>query len=520
MNATPLERDSVPRGQQPDTQRQMALLSHDLRSALAGITGGLRLLDSERLTPQDRTQLDRVIRESNILADLMDIAMNPDDAATGAAVSPEGSCDLAQFLRQQSAKWKAQADEKAISWHLQVKGQLPDRINVSALRLTRAIGNVVNNAIKYTDSGAVEVAAEVDPFGALTLTITDNGPGFSAAALAKAFDYLGRPEDSAKPGTGMGLHISKTLLDQIGASISIQNRQGVGAQAEISFPSALFSSFDAAAAAPARAPLPDLTGIRILLAEDNKTNQMVATQMLQTMHAEVTVASDGYEALQKYEKGTFDLALLDIEMPRMSGLDVLRAIRARTDERANTPLVALTAYAMREHKERITAAGANGLIPKPLISIESFGQALLDYLNIDRKTVVGPAPEVAPLPQAVAGETIDLHIYDALQAAMGTESMAELLEKVAEDISSVKSGLLAGAAQGNFQLVRSNTHILISVAGAIGAVNLQSLAERLNAAAHGGNEEAIAELSQQCISVIATVETFLGRERERYRRNK
>ena len=262
--------------------------------------------------------------------------------------------------------------------------------------------------------------------------------------------------------------------------------------------------------------LPDLTGIRILLAEDNKTNQIVATQMLQTMKAEVTVASDGYEALLKFENGNFDLALLDIEMPRMSGLDVLRAIRARTDARANTPLVALTAYAMREHKERIAAAGANGLIPKPLISIESFGRALLDYLGIDPNLTV-PTPEPTSNSGA-SGETIDGQIYQSLRDTIGAESMGELLEKVVEDIKSVKEGLISGVRDDDHPVIRSNTHVLISVAGAIGATSLQSLAERLNAAAHANNDKAIAQLSAECISGIALAEDFLAREQEQIRR--
>jgi CheY-like chemotaxis protein len=263
--------------------------------------------------------------------------------------------------------------------------------------------------------------------------------------------------------------------------------------------------------------LPNLRGIRILLAEDNKTNQMVATQMLQSMNAEVTVASDGYEALLKFENGNFDLALLDIEMPRMSGLDVLRAIRARTDERANTPLVALTAYAMREHKERIAAAGANGLIPKPLISIESFGQALMDYLSIDRRPSGAAATNALAEPARDSAELIDMQIYDSLLSTIGPDSMGELLEKVVEDVAGVKSGLVEGTANADHQLIRSNTHILISVAGAIGATSLQVLAERLNAAAHGGNETSIADLGDQCIAGISAAEIFLGQEQERFR---
>ncbi len=490
-------------------------MSHDLRSALGGITGGLRLINAARLDGADRSQLDRVMRESVILGELLDIALQAD--LSPSADRAEGPCDIAEFLRQQSIRWKAQAEEKHVLWSLRLKLPLPAGISVSELRLTRAIGNVVNNAIKYTDFGAVELCAEINHTGALEISITDNGPGFSDEALSQVFQPYGRPDNSAKPGTGLGLHISKTLLEQIGATITIRNQQSVGARVLIVIPANLCLTAAESEPRLVRQQLPDLRGIRILLAEDNKTNQMVATQMLQSMNAEVTVASDGYEALLKFEDTHFDLALLDIEMPRISGLDVLRTIRARTDERAKTPLIALTAYAMREHKERIKAAGANGLIAKPLISIEAFGQALLGYLSIEGSEANNPAQGRSAPENTAKQALIDRDIYEALSTTIGPESMGELLDKVVEDVADVKAGLIEGAKHQDSQKIRSNTHILISVAGAIGATSLQSLAERLNAAAHGADQATLAELSDQCISGIQAAEGFLGQEQERFR---
>ena len=159
----------------------------------------------------------------------------------------------------------------------------------------------------------------------------------------------------------------------MGAEIAIGNRAGGGVEAELRFPAAVCrrSRRRRAAGADRRRPEP---ASAVLLAEDNPTNQMVATQMLRALDAEVTVASDGIEALERFEAGEFDLVVVDIEMPRLSGLDVIRAIRARGDARAGVPIVALTAYAMREHRERIAEAGANGLISKPITSIEALGR--------------------------------------------------------------------------------------------------------------------------------------------------
>lgn len=495
---------------------QFALLSHDLRSALAGITGGLSQINAEALGAADRLQLDRVLLDAKILADLMARALDDGQAGGGAV-----HVNLAQFLNRKDRKWRANAAEKGIGWQLVREGRLPLSLKLPELTGARALGNVLANAIKYTDAGQVTLTARVNPDGALELIVTDDGPGFSAAALETLFEAYGRPADSAKPGTGLGLHIAKTLLDAAGAGITIRNRAEGGAEVRLIFPAALLvwpdsrsgpvpaASGNERDAAPV---MPDLSGLRVLLAEDNKTNQMVATQMLTSMNASVTVASDGYEALMRFDAGDFDIALLDIEMPRMSGLDVLRAIRGRGDARAHTPLVALTAYAMREHKERITAAGANGLIAKPLISIEDFGNAVLSYLRPGHGGRIGSDGAAAPAGLPVTA--IDRGIYDALAETIGRDSIGELIDKVAEDLVQVKHGIAEGASAHDMQRIRANTHILVSVAGAIGATGLQHLAGRLNAAAHAASDQTVTTLADECIAGIAEAEAFLFRERD------
>lgn len=130
-----------------------------------------------------------------------------------------------------------------------------------------------------------------------------------------------------------------------------------------------------------RSNLSRLQGMSVLLAEDNVTNQLVATQMLGNLGATVDVASDGAIALERLAQNSYDILLVDIEMPRVSGLDVIRSVRSSAGELANAPVIALTAYAMQEHREKIRKAGADGLIPKPIISIEQFGADILNYMD-------------------------------------------------------------------------------------------------------------------------------------------
>jgi CheY-like chemotaxis protein len=255
-------------------------------------------------------------------------------------------------------------------------------------------------------------------------------------------------------------------------------------------------------------PGSDLAGLRVLLAEDNPTNQMVASQMLRALNAEVTVCGDGVEALERFEAEEVDLVVVDIEMPRLSGLDVIRAIRARTDARAGVPIVALTAYAMREHRERIIAAGANALISKPVTSVEALGRGLAAHVA-RRDAPAGEAPGAD-----AGGPVIDQAVYDALVAAIGAATMGELLDKVIADLLAAQQDLAAaldgpGPDRGR---IRSASHILVSVAGAIGAVRLQTCARELNAIAHAEPAERVAAATRRCIGEIDAGVAF-ARER-------
>jgi len=220
--------------------------------------------------------------------------------------------------------------------------------------------------------------------------------------------------------------------------------------------------------------------------------------MLAALNAEVTVCADGVEALERFEAGEIDLVVVDIEMPRLSGLDVIRAIRARGDARARVPIVALTAYAMREHRERIAAAGANGVISKPVTSVEELGRGLAAH--------VARAPAALPGGAAPAvdtgGPVIDQATYAALEAAIGPETMGELLDKVVADLLAAREDLAKAVDELDRASIRSASHILVSVAGAVGAVRLQSCARELNSVALAGAPERVAVATRRCMVEI------------------
>ncbi|MEM7268583.1 MAG: response regulator [Pseudomonadota bacterium] len=257
--------------------------------------------------------------------------------------------------------------------------------------------------------------------------------------------------------------------------------------------------------AKTRDDLDRLRGMSVLLAEDNVTNQLVATQMLENLGANVDVASDGAIALERLAENSYDILLVDIEMPRVSGLDVIRSVRSSDGELANAPVIALTAYAMQEHREKIRQAGADGLIPKPIISIEQFGSDILTYIDD------GAARRSTSAAAGLAGDgpQIEMEIFDSLAETIGGDAMQDLLSKIEVDLTDVREQIVQSTRSRDEEMMRASTHVLISVAGAVGAVRLQGQAEKLNALANQGDFGLIENLSSDTVTELDGVMGFI-----------
>ncbi len=487
--------------------RDLVMLRHDIRGALQGVIGAVAQVDAEALGPEARVQFERISAASKTLACLVGTALGdvpgPEEEKSHAIV------DVRRFLAHVRHRHAGEAGARGLALVVEADRSAPEALRLDVVPLMRIVDNLLGNAVKFTEAGTVRLTVGCAADGTVVFRVTDDGPGLTPEGLKQVFRFGYRPAGSDRPGEGVGLHIVKSLTDRLGGEVSVGNRPAGGAEAVLRFPP------DVTAAAPAsEAPdTPDLTGLRVLLAEDNPTNQMVASQMLRSLNAEVSICSDGVEALERFEEEAVDLVVVDIEMPRLSGLDVIRTIRARTDARAHVPIVALTAYAMREHRERIAAAGADGLISKPITSVEALGRGLAAHVKRPGRAEarVTPAPETGE--DAGTVPVIDLAVYRALCDAIGPEVMSELLDKVVTDLLNAQRELAGALDAVAREPIRSASHILISVAGALGAVRLQASARKLNGLAHGEESDRIAEEARTCITEIDAAVAFARAQR-------
>ncbi|MBL1437575.1 MAG: response regulator [Rhodobacteraceae bacterium] len=473
------------------------LLSHDMLSALSQIVHASQALENAGLNRADTVFLKQISSAALYINELLETMSERPDTVPVSDIEP--------LLTQLTAQWAPEAAKKGITFSVVRKGNLPGALRLPKIDFLRIFNNIIGNALKFSDSGAVEFRLARTKTGALLCEMVDDGPGFSDDAQKKLFLLHGRPEGGGVQGSGLGLYIARELVSKAGGDIAAENRPTGGARVSVIFPEDLLIAAERPVV-KVKPGLPDLTHLNILLAEDNPTNQLVATQMLKKMGASVQTAADGVDAMAAFETGDFNLGLIDIEMPRKSGLEVMREMRARGDEKAKTTLLALTAYVLPEHRDRIMAAGADGIIAKPLTDIAAFGNAIL--------IVTGGAetPDLDAPVDSNPDADIQMDVYNGLKEIIGADSMRELLSKVQSDLMDVRTGVHEGVKNKDTVPIRSSTHILISVAGAFGAVKLQHIAEALNATAKTGDWARIVPEATRCEQGITDVLCFVATE--------
>ncbi|MCB2128960.1 MAG: response regulator [Rhodobacteraceae bacterium] len=480
----------------------MALLGHDLRAAVSDIIGGLRLIDHSAIGETERLQLERVRASSEVLALLLEEGLSQlvDEQDLG---SPRfDRVYLSRFIFDLRVRWSGRATEKGLKFTMNASSDLPPVLVTDRTALERILSNILSNAFKYTDRGEIKLSLTKTETGNIRITVTDQGPGFSADALARLFEYKGRPERSHKAGQGLGMHITKSMTGRIGGMIQVENIDGGGAMVSLELPKETWE--DAPAYTPA--PLPDLGGMRVLVAEDSETNQLVITRMLDRLGAQHELASDGLEAMKLLRSHEFDLLLIDIEMPRLNGIEVIRTLREHHCKNSDVPVVAITAYVLRANRNAIYAAGADAILSKPLGGLDTFGQAIANVLNRTGQTHTENDTAVGELAE------FDKAVFDRLLAIAGPDGRQELLGRLCADLRRTERGLVSGLGNLDFAAIRSDTHVLIALAGAVGASRLQALATALNAASHRRERSEIGALGPDTLLQTDRLIHFVERE--------
>jgi signal transduction histidine kinase/ActR/RegA family two-component response regulator len=352
----------------------LAIMSHEIRTPLNGILGMTQALAADpALTPAQLSRL-TVIRQSGqsllaILNDILDLSK----IEAGKLELENIDFDLADLVRGAHDSFSALAAQKGLDCKLRIDPAARGTYLGDPTRFRQILYNLISNALKFTEEGEVRISIAPVP-GGLRLTVEDTGVGIEPAQLERLFRKFEQADPSSTRrygGTGLGLAICWDLCALMDGAIDVESEVGRGTRFLVTLPLVKVGAVAPQSAMP-RAAEPqareDAGALRVLVAEDNPTNQQVVMALLGSIGVEPNVVEDGEQAVEAWASGAFDLILMDIQMPRMDGLTATRTIRSREAElgRPRTPIIALTANAMPHQVEEYVAAGMDGFVPKPI----------------------------------------------------------------------------------------------------------------------------------------------------------
>ena len=346
----------------------LATMSHEIRTPLNGVLGMAQAMAAERLPAVQRERLG-VIRESGetlhaILNDVLDLAK----IEAGRLELEAIEFDLALAVKAAGQAFAANAAARGLALAVEVEGGVGARLG-DPTRVRQILHNLISNALKFTEAGGVRIAARGDA-DEVVLSVADTGIGMDEASLARLFQAYAQADTSTTRrfgGTGLGLSICRELAALMGGAISAESAPGEGSTFTVRLPLPRMGG-SAARPAPAPATAKAAAGVRILVAEDNRTNQLVIQTLLGQAGIDPVLAADGGEAVQAWAEGDFDLILMDVQMPQMDGPSATREIRRLEAEtgRPRTPILALTANAMTHQVAEYLEAGMDGHVAKPI----------------------------------------------------------------------------------------------------------------------------------------------------------
>ena len=368
-------------------------MSHDIRTPMNAIIGFTNLA-ATHLNDQElvRNYLDKIAAASSHLLSLINDVLDMSRIESGKVVIDETACDLSKVLRDLQSIIQADLKDKKLDFRLDDSGLIHPYVVCDQLRLNQVLLNILSNALKFTPAGGhISISAAERPgdgpdTAVYEFCIRDTGIGMAPEFLKHIFEPFEREQTSTVSGiqgTGLGMSITKNLAELMNGQITVESQKEQGSTFTCSFPFR-FTEAPNKQETSKEPAVWQLTGCRLLLAEDNELNQEIAVTILEEAGCIVDVASDGAEAVEKVQRSAdnpYDLVLMDIQMPVMDGIEATKAIRAMAEPKlARLPIVAMTANAFEEDRQRVLSAGMNGHLGKP-IDVDKLFATLQDILG-------------------------------------------------------------------------------------------------------------------------------------------
>ena len=533
----------------------LANMSHELRTPFNGLLGMMSLLDRSELTEQQHEYLG-IARQSgeHLLAILNDV-LDFSKMESGRLMLVTSPIDLRQTVNEVQALMAPQAHGKGLVFEVDVAADLHPVVLADAQRVKQILFNLIGNAIKFTDTGRVRLQAERchTPRGqpATRFRISDTGIGMGEDTLARLFRRFSQGDESISRrfgGTGLGLEISRTLAELMEGQIAVTSQLGQGSEFTVVLPLPELDASSLVVAAPAStdpghaSPAADLSAhagsapppgsLNVLVVDDHPVNRKFMQVLLERLGHRVALATQGAEAVSIVSQQACDLVLMDLHMPVMDGLAAARAIRALPLPHSRVLIVALTADAFAESRERVRQAGMDDFLAKP-VQLHDVEEVLRKHFGARAVGSMAPPP-VAPVvttaaivaPKAatptrrparikpgVAARVLDLELIADTCAALSAEAYQSLLSGFLADESRSLADVLrllaqwAGDTEVNATAIAQAAHRLKGAAANLGLREVAQTARDIEAQAPSMTEDSACRVAQQLQEQFETART-------------
>jgi signal transduction histidine kinase/CheY-like chemotaxis protein len=361
-----------------EKSRFLANMSHELRTPLNGVIAISETLAGQEKTAKGRELAELIVASGRLLERVLTDILDFSKIEAGEIALAHDDFEMSRLVGHIAELHRASAEAKGLTFRWSIAPQAEGSFGADTVRLTQVLSNLLSNAVKFTEAGEVTLAVERDAEG-VCFTVADTGIGFDEETKLRLFRRFEQADGSISRrfgGTGLGLAISRSLVELMGGRIDVSSEPGVGSTFAVRVPLAEGCGEDAGEADGESADI-DISGARVLVAEDHPTNQKVVELILESVGVTPVIVENGVLALEALEAERFDVVLMDMQMPELDGLSATRLLRAREAEEGlpRTPVIMLTANALDDHIRAGAEAGADAHLSKPI-----HAQALIEAI--------------------------------------------------------------------------------------------------------------------------------------------